>query len=277
MSDKIVVIAHGRIQHAGTPEEIYQKPKNPFVADFIGESNIFNGFMTGERKVTFCDAEFDCVDEYPVGTKVDAVIRPENVILTDVSKGKIRGKVISSVFKGNYYEVTVQSDNYEIVVQSSVPLKREEETGIVFTPSVIHIMPYDMTKNHYSGTFDEEFMIHLADGVLVPDLSRLYPNSVLEDNVLYSKEGRQIKVDGTRIEISFESKDAGLSDDPEEGLVQGKIVSIIYKGDHYSYTVRSENDLDYYVNDEWLWNIGDYVSVVVPEEKIQYRLNGGFV
>ena len=233
--------------------------------------------MTGERKVTFCDAEFDCVDEYPVGTKVDAVIRPENVILTDVSKGKIRGKVISSVFKGNYYEVTVQSDNYEIVVQSSVPLKREEETGIVFTPSVIHIMPYDMTKNHYSGTFDEEFMIHLADGVLVPDLSRLYPNSVLEDNVLYSKEGRQIKVDGTRIEISFESKDAGLSDDPEEGLVQGKIVSIIYKGDHYSYTVRSENDLDYYVNDEWLWNIGDYVSVVVPEEKIQYRLNGGFV
>ena len=120
-------------------------------------------------------------------------------------------------------------------------------------------------------------MIHLADGVLVPDLSRLYPNSVLEDNVLYSKEGRQIKVDGTRIEISFESKDAGLSDDPEEGLVQGKIVSIIYKGDHYSYTVRSENDLDYYVNDEWLWNIGDYVSVVVPEEKIQYRLNGGFV
>jgi len=277
MSDKIVVIAHGRIQHAGTPEEIYQKPKNPFVADFIGESNIFNGFMTGERKVTFCDAEFDCVDEYPVGTKVDAVIRPENVILTDVSKGKIRGKVISSVFKGNYYEVTVQSDNFEIVVQSSVPLKKEEETGIVFTPSVIHIMPYDMTKNHYSGTFDEEFMIHLADGVLVPDLSRLYPNSVLEDNVLYSKEGRQIKVDGTRIEISFESKDAGLSDDPEEGLVQGKIVSIIYKGDHYSYTVRSENDLDYYVNDEWLWNIGDYVSVVVPEEKIQYRLNGGFV
>lgn len=277
MSDKIVVIAHGRIQHAGTPEEIYQKPKNPFVADFIGESNIFNGFMTGEQKVTFCDAEFDCVDEYPVGTKVDAVIRPENVILTEVSEGKIKGEVISSVFKGNYHEITVQSDNYEIVAQSSTALKRGQAAGIAFRPSVIHIMPYDMTKNHYAGTFDEEFRIHLADGVLEPDLSRIYPNSVFSNNVLYSKEGRQIRVGGARVEISFESKDASLSDDPEEGLVQGKIVSIIYKGDHYSYTVRSKNDMDYYVNDEWLWNIGDYVSVVVPEEKMQYRLNGGFV
>ncbi|MDE7246670.1 MAG: ABC transporter ATP-binding protein, partial [Lachnospiraceae bacterium] len=108
MSDKIVVIAHGRIQHAGTPEEIYKKPKNPFVADFIGESNIFNGFMTGEQKVTFCGAEFDCVDAYPVGTKVDAVIRPENVTLTEVQEGKIQGEVISSVFKGTYHEITIQ-------------------------------------------------------------------------------------------------------------------------------------------------------------------------
>ena len=83
-----------------------------------------------------------------------------------------------------------------------------------------------------------------------------------------------VKTDGIRFEVSFDSQDARLSDDPEEGLVQGKIVSIIYKGDHYSYTVRSKSDLDYYVNDEWLWNIGDYVSVVVPEEKIHYKMKG---
>ncbi len=273
MSDKIVVIAHGKIQHAGTPEEIYKKPKNPFVADFIGERNIFNGFMTGERRVTFCDAEFDCVDDYPVGTKVDAVIRPENVTLTEPSAGKIQGEVISSVFKGNFHEITVQSDNYEIVAQHQASLPKGQAAGIVLRPSVIHIMPYDMTKNHYEGIFDEELKIHLADGVLEPDLSRLYPNSFVSDNKLYSKEGREIKIAGVQMEISFESKDASLSDDPEEGLVQGKIVSIIYKGDHYSYTVRSKNDIDYYVNDEWLWNIGDFVSVVVPEGKIQY---GGF-
>lgn len=274
MSDKIVVVAHGRIQHAGTPEEIYKKPKNPFVADFIGESNIFNGFMTGERKVTFCDTEFDCVDDYPVGTKVDAVIRPENVTLTEGPEGKIQGEVIESVFKGTFHEITVQSDKYEIVAQSPSAFAKGHWTGIDLKPSVIHIMPYDMSKNHYTGIMDEELRIQLTDGVLEPDLSRLYPGSKVTDGVLYSREGRMVKTDGIRFEVSFDSQDARLSDDPEEGLVQGKIVSIIYKGDHYSYTVRSKSDLDYYINDEWLWNIGDYVSVVVPEEKIHYKMKG---
>ncbi len=274
MSDKIVVMAHGRIQHEGTPEEIYQKPKNPFVADFIGESNIFNGFMTGEKKVTICDSEFDCVDDYPVGTKVDAVIRPENVTLTDVSRGKLQGEVISSVFKGTFYEVTVQSDNYEIVAQSRASFSRGKRMGVDLKPSVIHIMPYDMTKNHYTGQMDAEWRIQLTDGVLEPDLSRLYPGSQVVDGVLYSAEGRALHTEGIRFDISFDSQDARLSDDPDAGLVKGRIVSIIYKGDHYSYTVRSRNDMDYYVNDEWLWNIGDYVSVIVPEEKIHYKRKG---
>ena len=274
MSDKIVVMAHGRIQHEGTPEEIYQKPKNPFVADFIGESNIFNGFMTGERRVTFCDVEFDCVDDYPVGTKVDAVIRPENVTLTSARQGKLQGEVISSVFKGTFYEVTVQSDNYEIVAQSKASFSRGERMGVDLKPSVIHIMPYDMTKNHYTGWMDAEQRIQLTDGVLVPELSRLFPGSRVMDGMLYSGEGRALHTEGIRFDISFDSQDARLSDDPDTGLVQGRIVSIIYKGDHYSYTVRSRNDMDYYVNDEWLWNIGDYVSVIVPEEKIHYKRKG---
>ena len=67
-------------------------------------------------------------------------------------------------------------------------------------------------------------------------------------------------------------RSAALSDDPKEGLVQGNIINIIYKGDHYKYKVRSKNDVDYYVDDEWLWNMGDYVSVIVPEEKRQFQL-----
>lgn len=275
MSDRIVVMAHGRIQHAGTPEEIYKKPKNPFVADFIGESNIFNGFMTGDKKVTICGTEFDCVDDYPVGTKVDAVIRPENVTLTEVHKGQLCGHVIASVFKGTYHEITVQSDKYEIVAQSQIALPKGEQTGICLQPTVIHIMPYDMTKNHYQGILDEELQICLADGSFTPDLSRLYPGSRVVEGTLYSREGRRLDVSGSVVEISFSSRDASLSDDAEEGMVQGTIVSIIYKGDHYSYTVRSKNDMDYYVNDEWLWNIGDFVSVVIPEAKIRYVIKGG--
>ena len=100
MSDKIVVMSDGMIQQIGTPEEIYNEPKNVFVADFIGESNIFNGKVTGNKKVKFCGAEFECVDDMPVGASVDVVIRPEDVIMTEPEKGTITGKVTSVIFKG---------------------------------------------------------------------------------------------------------------------------------------------------------------------------------
>ena len=99
MSDKIVVMSNGEIQQVGTPEEIYDEPKNAFVADFIGESNIFNGVMTGHKKVSFCQTEFDCVDDIKEGLRVQAVIRPEDVVLTEVGKGKLQGEVLSSIFR----------------------------------------------------------------------------------------------------------------------------------------------------------------------------------
>lgn len=63
MSDKIVVLSEGRIQQIGTPEDIYNEPQNAFVADFIGESNIFKGIMTGHMKVRFCGGEFMGMDD----------------------------------------------------------------------------------------------------------------------------------------------------------------------------------------------------------------------
>ena len=95
MSDKVVVMANGLIQQIGTPEEIYNEPKNAFVADFIGESNIFNGEMTGHRKVSFCGAEFEELDDIPLHTEVDVVVRPEDVILVPYDDGVIKGEVIS--------------------------------------------------------------------------------------------------------------------------------------------------------------------------------------
>ena len=89
MSDKIVVMSEGEIQQIGTPEDIYNEPKNAFVADFIGESNIFNGIMTGKLKVRFCGAEFVCLDDVEIGTKVDAVVRPEDVMITTPEQGAV--------------------------------------------------------------------------------------------------------------------------------------------------------------------------------------------
>ena len=82
MSDKIVVMSEGKTQQIGTPEDIYNEPVNAFVADFIGESNIFNGMMTGHLKARFCGGEFVCVDDYEEGTHITAVVRPEDVEIT---------------------------------------------------------------------------------------------------------------------------------------------------------------------------------------------------
>ena len=109
MSDKIVVLSEGRIQQIGTPEDIYNEPQNAFVADFIGESNIFKGIMTGHMKVRFCGGEFMGMDDVAEGTLVDVVVRPEDVIITKPEDGVVEGEVVSVIFKGIHYEVTVES------------------------------------------------------------------------------------------------------------------------------------------------------------------------
>ena len=118
MSDKIVVMSEGKMQQIGTPEDIYNEPKNAFVADFIGESNIFNGIMTGKLKARFCGGEFACVDDVEQGTHITAVVRPEDVELTAPGEGIISGVVDSVIFKGMHYEITVVSGKNEMVIQS---------------------------------------------------------------------------------------------------------------------------------------------------------------
>ena len=97
MSDKVVVMSNGMIQQVGTPEEIYNEPKNAFVADFIGESNIFEGKMPGSMTVRFCGCDFPCVDNVPKDTRVDVVVRPEDVLVTKPGEGQISGIVDSAI------------------------------------------------------------------------------------------------------------------------------------------------------------------------------------
>ena len=107
MSDKIVVMKGGEIQQVGTPEEIYNEPANSYVANFIGESNIIPGVMLEDYKVQFDDITFDC--GFKKNEKVDVVIRPEDIDIVDVSKGKMTGEVLSVLFKGVHYEIMVET------------------------------------------------------------------------------------------------------------------------------------------------------------------------
>lgn len=141
MSDTIVVLNKGVIQQIGTPVDIYNEPENAFVANFIGESNIIDGIMHDDFDVEFSDTRFVCVDKgFEKGEKVDVVVRPEDIIMTSVDNGMLRGIVRSSVFKGVHYELEVESNGYTWLLQNTKTAKVGSELGMIINPEDIHIM-----------------------------------------------------------------------------------------------------------------------------------------
>ena len=141
MSDRIVVMNHGVIQQVGSPTDIYNEPENAFVADFIGESNIIDGVMLEDRKVEFCDREFECVDSgFGHNTPVDVVIRPEDLRLVYAGDGLLQGVVESIVFKGVHYEMMVRTEHFTFTVHSTMAEPVGKTVGLTVIPFDIHIM-----------------------------------------------------------------------------------------------------------------------------------------
>ena len=152
MSDTIVVMDSGKIQQIGTPTDIYNEPKNAFVADFIGESNIVDGVMKNDKVVEFSGHVFDCLDGgFGKNEAVDVVVRPEDVDVVPVSEGMLTGKVTSVTFKGVHYEIIVDIGGFLWMIQSTDIQYEGSEIGLVIEPDAIHIMK----KSEYSGTFGD--------------------------------------------------------------------------------------------------------------------------
>ncbi len=274
MSDKIVVMSDGMIQQIGTPEEIYNEPQNAFVADFIGESNIFNGKVTENKKVRFCNHIFECVDNFPVGTRVDVVVRPEDVIMTPKGKGMMDVVVDSVVFKGMHYEITVLSGENEIVIQSIKNAKIGDTIGIEIEPDGIHLIENNVTTNDFDGVITKHNTVKFADGEFECDITQLYPGSYVDDDgYIIKPDGEKLDLTDTEVNVTVPVFGAiEMSDDPKEGGATGNIISLIYKGDHYQYIVRTENEYDFIFDDQDLWNENDFVSIIIPEEKIKLSL-----
>ena len=152
MSDTVVVMDKGVIQQIGTPEEIYNEPRNAFVADFIGESNIVDGIMIDNYLVEFAGHQFSCMD-YGFAKKepVDVVIRPEDVDVVPPYEGKLSGKVSSVTFKGVHFEIIVDINGFKWMIQTTDYSAVGTEIGLVIEPDAIHIMK----KSEYSGTFGD--------------------------------------------------------------------------------------------------------------------------
>ena len=141
MSDTVVVMKDGNIQQIGAPVDIYNEPKNAFVADFIGESNIIEGIMLCDRKVLICSREFECVDSgFGENAPVDVVIRPEDITLINSKDAKIKGIVRSVTFKGVHYEMVIDTSEFSWLIHSTKAAEVNSEVGISFGPDDIHIM-----------------------------------------------------------------------------------------------------------------------------------------
>lgn len=141
MSDTIAVMNGGKIQQIGSPVDIYNEPKNAFVADFIGESNILQGVMKRDYLVQFSEVDFPCVDAgFGENTSVDVVVRPEDIKLVKAEEGMLTGRVQSVTFKGVHYEMMIASQGYTWMVQSTAKAEPGEEVGLLILPEDIHIM-----------------------------------------------------------------------------------------------------------------------------------------
>ena len=274
MSDTIVVMKDGCIQQIGTPADIYNEPANAFVADFIGDSNILSGTMVQNLTVRFCNRNFACVDDFARNEKVDVVVRPEDIRMTDPENGMIQGKVIGVVFKGVHYEITVKVGKTELIIQSTESRTVGEIIGMNIAPDDIHIMKKEFSSNKYDGYITKKNTVVFGDGEFDCDLTQLYPASHMdEEGYLVTAAGEKLDLTDVDVTIEVGLGDIEISDNADEGGARGHIVSIIYKGDHYQLIVRTEeNEEDYVFDTEDLWNENDYVSVKIRPEKIRLKL-----
>ncbi|NLY91420.1 MAG: ABC transporter ATP-binding protein [Firmicutes bacterium] len=141
MSDTIVVMKEGSIQQIGTPTDIYNEPKNAFVADFIGESNIIDGLMLRDYLVKFAGLEFECVDRgFTPQEPVDVVIRPEDIQVVGETDSPLRGEVTAVTFKGVHYEMIIHGNGIRWKIQSTIMAPVGAKVGLKIVPDAIHIM-----------------------------------------------------------------------------------------------------------------------------------------
>ena len=273
MSDTIVVMNDGVIQQIGRPLDIYNEPANAFVADFIGESNIYSGTILSSSTVRFLNHNFECVDKFEKNEKVDVVVRPEDVRLVSEEEGMVSGKLISKIFKGVHYEYIMMIGKNEVVIQDTRDFEINKKMGIIIEPDLIHIMHKEFTSNVYDGYITKNNTVVFAEGEFECDVTQLMPNSHLdEEGYLIDEKGISHDLTDCDVKVEVGLADIEIIDNEEDGVVNGEIISILYKGDHYQVIIRTEEEDDFVVDTEYTWNEFDRVSVKIPKEKIKLTL-----
>lgn len=263
LSDTIVVMNEGVIQQIGTPADIYNEPANSFVADFIGESNILNGIIPCDEKVQFIYHDFECVDKgFAPDEHVDVVIRPEDIYIfnTNLDKAQFTGIVQSCIFKGVHYEMTVLTkEGYEIMIQDYNAFEVGSEVGMLIRPNDIHVMHKECVRNSFAAEYagngkvkflDEEWDVNTAN----------VPEGIAE---------------GDKVLAEIEFRDVELLDESDEGKTSGQVSFILYKGNHYFLTVKTDEGEKIYVQTDDVWDKNDLVGINVKPENIRLKIAEG--
>ena len=252
LSDTVVVMNEGRIQQIGTPTDIYNEPVNSFVADFIGESNILNGTMIKDRKVSFIGHDFDCVDEgFGENVPVDVVVRPEDIYFTDDPvRTQFTAKVKSCIFKGVHYEMYVDTDTgNELMIQDYDAYPVDSIVNLYIEPDDIQVMKKERVANVLEGKVVEDGKVELLGGEF-------------ECSTEGFEEGDEVLAT-----VAFDKVD--LLDDLEEGVLDGEVHFILYKGDHYHLTIKVGVEGFLYVDTDDIWDKGDLVAVNIAAADIK--------
>ncbi len=276
LSDTIVIMKDGTIQQIGTPEGIYNEPANAFVADFIGESNIYNGTVIDKLRVRFLGHVFDALDEFEKNEKVDVVVRPEDIKIVPPGEGQVRGRLVSKIFKGIHYEYVLMAGRNEVVIQDTRNLETGVEAGIIIEPDGIHIMKKVLTANVYDDAYiDKNNRVVISDCPFDCDVTRLIPGSKLDsEGYVIAPDGKVYDFTDADVKATIGLNDIEILDNVDDGNVQGNVVGIIYKGDHYVLTVRTDEDEDFVLDTEYTYDEGDRVGLLVRPEKIGLTLKG---
>ncbi|MBQ2192004.1 MAG: TOBE domain-containing protein, partial [Clostridia bacterium] len=250
MSDTIVVMKDGVIQQIGKPTDIYNEPKNPFVADFIGESNIVPGVMLEDYKVRIKGMTFPCVDAgFGKNVEVDVVIRPEDIDIVAPEAARISGKVVSVIFMGVHYEIDVDCGGYEWVVQSTDYAEVGQQVGISIPPDAIHIMK----KTRANNLFDAEVW---------PSEGMIYIDDVgFEANGLDGYENKEIAL------VSIAPEKVKIVA-PQDAKLTGTIRGCMFLGTHYQITVSCEEN-DWIAHSDDFMEDGEEVGILVDAADLE--------
>lgn len=277
MSDTVMVMSDGVIQQIGSPTDIYNEPKNAFVADFIGDSNIYNGVMTGEKRVKILGKEFTCLDDFPLHDRVDVVIRPEDIKLSTTQKeDSFEGFIDSKVFKGIFFQYSIMVGKEEVIVKSTKDFAEKSNIFLTLVPDSMHIMKKQLSTNVFTDIqIDKNNNAVIDDVPFEVNITQLLANSNVDEDGYLVVGNSKYDLTGFKVTATVKPEDIQITDDISSSQIGATVISQVYKGDHYLIIARTDDEEeDFIISTPYPFNVGDTVGISIPKDKITLRAKG---